>query len=67
MQDLMRFLREDEALKTMSVMDGSSESERISKSTLKNWVVRIGAVDEIFGSKEIMHMHTTFPVGQFIN
>ncbi|CAK9169058.1 unnamed protein product, partial [Ilex paraguariensis] len=39
MQDLMRFLREDEALKTMSVMDGSSESERISKSTLKNWVV----------------------------
>ncbi|KAK2974309.1 hypothetical protein RJ640_026870 [Escallonia rubra] len=39
LRDLMRFLREEEALKTMSLIEGSSESEKISKSSLKNWVV----------------------------
>ncbi|GMH23649.1 hypothetical protein Nepgr_025492 [Nepenthes gracilis] len=39
LEDLMRFMREDEAGKTMSLFEGASESERISKSSLKNWVV----------------------------
>ena len=37
----MRFMREDEAAKTMNLFEGASEAERISKSALKNWVVRI--------------------------
>ncbi|EEF41093.1 conserved hypothetical protein [Ricinus communis] len=39
LQDLMRFMRDDEALKTMSFFEGASEHGRISKSSLKNWVV----------------------------
>lgn len=35
----MRFMREDEALKTISLFEGASENKRISKSALKNWVV----------------------------
>lgn len=38
----MRFLPEEEAEKTMSFFEGASESNRISKSALKNWVVRMG-------------------------
>ncbi|KAF5727125.1 mechanosensitive ion channel protein 6-like [Tripterygium wilfordii] len=37
--DLMRFLGEDEARKSMSLFEGALESKRISKSSLKNWVV----------------------------
>ncbi|GAB4838583.1 Mechanosensitive ion channel protein 6 [Ancistrocladus abbreviatus] len=37
--DLMRFMQEDEAQKTMSLFEGASESGRISRSSLKNWVV----------------------------
>lgn len=39
MDDLMRFMREDEAIKAMSLFEGASESQKISKSSLKNWVV----------------------------
>ncbi|XP_073127119.1 mechanosensitive ion channel protein 8-like [Henckelia pumila] len=39
LKDLMRFMREEEALKTLNVVEGSTESERISKASLKNWVV----------------------------
>ncbi|XP_050259491.1 mechanosensitive ion channel protein 6-like [Quercus robur] len=39
MEDLMRFLKEDEAVKTLSLFEGASETRRISKSSLKNWVV----------------------------
>ncbi|WJZ83498.1 hypothetical protein VitviT2T_003172 [Vitis vinifera] len=40
LEDIMRFMREDEALRTMSLFDqGASHSEKISKSALKNWVV----------------------------
>ncbi|KAM3695722.1 hypothetical protein ACJW31_07G154700 [Castanea mollissima] len=39
MEDLMRFLREDEAVKTLSLFEGASETRRISKSSMKNWVV----------------------------
>jgi len=35
----MRFLREDEALKTMCLFEGPSEGKGISKRVLKNWVV----------------------------
>ncbi|KAL5140275.1 Mechanosensitive ion channel protein 6 [Glycine soja] len=37
--DLMRFMREDEAAKTMNLFEGASEAGKISKSALKNWVV----------------------------
>ncbi|KAJ9560630.1 hypothetical protein OSB04_005790 [Centaurea solstitialis] len=40
LDDLMRFLREDEAVKTMSLLVGSDE-ERIGKRALKNWVVNV--------------------------
>ncbi|XP_058213893.1 mechanosensitive ion channel protein 8-like [Rhododendron vialii] len=39
LEDLMRFMREDEAMKTIALMGGSHDSEKISKSLLKNWVV----------------------------
>ncbi|KAM1863306.1 hypothetical protein ACFX14_003670 [Malus domestica] len=38
-EDLMCFMEEDEAVKTMSLFEGASEHKRISKSALKNWVV----------------------------
>ncbi|KAF2302162.1 hypothetical protein GH714_033189 [Hevea brasiliensis] len=39
LEDLLRFMKEDEALKTMSLFEGASETSRINKSSLKNWVV----------------------------
>ncbi|XP_065861619.1 mechanosensitive ion channel protein 6 [Euphorbia lathyris] len=39
LEDIMRFMPEDEALKAMSLFEGASESKKISKSCLKNWVV----------------------------
>ncbi|OMO74684.1 Mechanosensitive ion channel MscS [Corchorus capsularis] len=39
LEDIERFLPEDEAMKTMSLFEGASESRRISKKALKNWVV----------------------------
>ncbi|XVF18509.1 hypothetical protein REPUB_Repub11eG0028200 [Reevesia pubescens] len=39
LEDIERFLLEDEALKSMSLFEGASESRRISKKALKNWVV----------------------------
>ncbi|CAI9765430.1 unnamed protein product [Fraxinus pennsylvanica] len=39
LEDLMRFLPEEEALKTMNLVEGSPESVKISKGCLKNWVV----------------------------
>ncbi|XP_050367448.1 mechanosensitive ion channel protein 6-like isoform X2 [Argentina anserina] len=39
MEDLLRFMGEEEALKTMSLFEGSSETRRIRKTSLKNWVV----------------------------
>ncbi|KAL7613055.1 hypothetical protein Lser_V15G04981 [Lactuca serriola] len=39
--DLMRFLREDEALKAIRLFDSESETKGISKALLKNWVVNV--------------------------
>ncbi|CAH2051509.1 unnamed protein product [Thlaspi arvense] len=39
LEDLMRFLREDEAMKAMGLFEGAPENRRISKSALKNWLV----------------------------
>ncbi|KAI8027905.1 Mechanosensitive ion channel protein 8 [Camellia lanceoleosa] len=39
LEDVLRIMLEDEALKTMSLLGGSPESEKISQSSLKNWVV----------------------------
>ncbi|CAJ2630921.1 unnamed protein product [Trifolium pratense] len=38
-EDLMRFMREDEAIKTINLFEGAIDTGRISKSALKNWVV----------------------------
>ncbi|CAA2986613.1 mechanosensitive ion channel 6-like [Olea europaea subsp. europaea] len=38
-KDLMRFMREDEALKAMRLFEGANENKGISKRALKNWVV----------------------------
>ncbi|PWA57559.1 mechanosensitive ion channel family protein [Artemisia annua] len=40
-EDLMRFLREDEALKAIRLFDGECETKGISKGALKNWVVNV--------------------------
>ncbi|KAE8677312.1 Mechanosensitive ion channel protein 5 [Hibiscus syriacus] len=39
LEDIERFLPDDEALKTMSLFEGAPENRRISKKALKNWVV----------------------------
>ncbi|KAM7259673.1 hypothetical protein ACFE04_015414 [Oxalis oulophora] len=39
LEDFMRFLREEESLKAMSLFEGATERRKISKSSLKNWVV----------------------------
>lgn len=39
LEDLMRFMREDEALKAMRPFEGANENKGISKRALKNWVV----------------------------
>ncbi|GAB2300424.1 hypothetical protein Dimus_034467 [Dionaea muscipula] len=41
LEDLMRFMREDEAARTMRAIEGSAESKGISKIALKNWVVNV--------------------------
>lgn len=37
--DLLRFMREDEAIKTMGFFEGATENKRVTKTALKNWVV----------------------------
>ncbi|XP_009776332.1 mechanosensitive ion channel protein 8-like [Nicotiana sylvestris] len=39
LEDLMRFMREDEAVKIMRLIEGGTETSGISKGALKNWVV----------------------------
>ncbi|XP_076942182.1 mechanosensitive ion channel protein 8-like [Bidens hawaiensis] len=39
LHDLMRFLREDQAVKTMALLVGTPGDERVSKAALKIWVV----------------------------
>nr|XP_043613548.1 mechanosensitive ion channel protein 6-like [Erigeron canadensis] len=41
LEDLRRFLQDDEALKTIRLFDEASETKGISKSALKNWVVNV--------------------------
>ncbi|GLU02688.1 hypothetical protein SLE2022_199290 [Rubroshorea leprosula] len=39
LEDLFRFMRDDEALKTMTLFEGARENKRISKKALKDWAV----------------------------
>ncbi|XP_044397879.1 uncharacterized protein [Triticum aestivum] len=39
LSDLMRFMRQEEALKAMDLFEGAQEQNRVSKRSLKNWVV----------------------------
>lgn len=41
LEDLLRFLPEQDALKTLNAVEGSNEAEKISKASLKSWVVNI--------------------------
>ena len=41
MEDFMRFLTEYESERAMNLFEEASESHRISKSCLKNWVVSV--------------------------
>ncbi|WOL05201.1 mechanosensitive ion channel protein 6-like [Canna indica] len=41
LEDLMRFTKEDVALKTMALFEGAEESNKVCKKTLKNWVVNV--------------------------
>ncbi|KAF6135632.1 hypothetical protein GIB67_028203 [Kingdonia uniflora] len=41
LEDLLRFMKEDEAEKTMSMFEGAAENKRVNKSSLKNWVVNV--------------------------
>ncbi|KAK1400375.1 Mechanosensitive ion channel protein [Heracleum sosnowskyi] len=38
-EDLMRFMRQEEALKTVRLFEGASEGKGVSRTALKNWVV----------------------------
>ncbi|KAM0889260.1 hypothetical protein ACQ4PT_027826 [Festuca glaucescens] len=37
--DLMRFMKQEEAIKTMHLFEGAQEHSRVSKRSLKNWLV----------------------------
>ncbi|RLM80483.1 mechanosensitive ion channel protein 6-like [Panicum miliaceum] len=39
LSDLMRFMRREEAIKAMDLFEGAQEHNRVSKRSLKNWVV----------------------------
>ncbi|KAA8537458.1 hypothetical protein F0562_026855 [Nyssa sinensis] len=39
LEDLMHFMKDDEALKTMHLFEGSSGSKGVSKRILKNWMM----------------------------
>ncbi|KAM1775591.1 hypothetical protein ACFX15_041641 [Malus domestica] len=39
LEDLMRFMNKDEALKTLHLFGAASEHDKIGKTALKNWVV----------------------------
>ncbi|KAI4342213.1 hypothetical protein MLD38_026863 [Melastoma candidum] len=41
MEDLMRFMREEEAWKAMTQFEGDMDRAKISKSNLKNWLVNV--------------------------
>ncbi|KAG9441754.1 hypothetical protein H6P81_017608 [Aristolochia fimbriata] len=39
LEDLMRFMEEEEAVKTMGLFEGANETKRVTKTALKNWVI----------------------------
>ncbi|XP_020094195.1 mechanosensitive ion channel protein 5-like [Ananas comosus] len=39
LSDLLRFMRQEEAERTMNLFEGAKEKDRISRKCLKNWVV----------------------------
>ncbi|KAJ3680467.1 hypothetical protein LUZ60_016745 [Juncus effusus] len=39
LEDLMRFMRHEEAEKAMNLFEGSNEPKKVSRRSLKNWVV----------------------------
>jgi len=41
LEDLMRFLLEEEAVKAMGLFEGTQDSNRVTKAALKNWAVSV--------------------------
>eukprot|EP01018_Ginkgo_biloba_P009630 Gb_26840 [translate_table: standard] len=41
LEDLMRFLRDSEAVKALSLFEGAQENNRVTKAALKNWAVNV--------------------------
>lgn len=41
LEDLLRFMKEDDAWKVIDQFEAAAERKRISKSSLKNWLVSI--------------------------
>ncbi|XP_074278941.1 mechanosensitive ion channel protein 6-like [Silene latifolia] len=39
LEDIMRFMKEDEAVRTMGLFEGAIETDRINKRALKSWLV----------------------------
>ncbi|KAE8691844.1 Light-regulated zinc finger protein 1, putative isoform 1 [Hibiscus syriacus] len=58
LEDIERFLQEDEALKTMSLFEGASESKRITKKALKNWVLSKSSIFRYSGVPIMTRMST---------
>lgn len=57
LSDLMRFMRQEEALKAMDLFEGAKENNRVSKRSLKNWVVS-DASSGLSASPAIGYQHT---------
>lgn len=51
LSDLLRFMRQEEAERTMNLFEGAKEKNRISRKCLKNWVVMI--IHFYFLSKDV--------------
>lgn len=56
----MRFLRADEAIKTMSLFEGALVTKKITKSALKNWLVNSSTNKTSFFLKKFIHYITLF-------
>lgn len=55
LSDLMRFMRQEEALKAMDLFEGAQEHNRVSKRPLKNWVVMILTRILLYLGKKLCH------------
>ena len=63
MEDFLRFLCEEEAERAMALFEGASESDKISKSCLKNWVVSLKfniSIKNLYMETELSNLASSF-------